>query len=159
MGRTGSPQNPAGSTRTILAAIDRMTDRTLANQAVAGGATGYWNYTSPGDDSSTTQYAGAGLAAARGYYIFAGDPGNRIPLIATALARTSDAYAANAKVNVRLEGDVDHRRQLPLRHGRRRGLDPLSRESARLGLEATRRVDACGCPPTWRSRRSRSSAT
>ena len=99
MARTGSPQNPAGSTRTILAAIDRMTDRTLANQAVAGGATGYWNYTSPGDDSSTTQYAGAGLAAARGYYISAGDPGNRIPLIATALARTSDAYAANAKVN------------------------------------------------------------
>ena len=99
MARTGSPQNPAGSTRSILAAIDRMTDRTLANQATSGGATGYWNYTSPGDDSSTTQYAGAGLAAARGYYIFAGDPGNRIPLIATALARTSNAYAANAKSN------------------------------------------------------------
>ena len=99
MGRTGSPQNPAGSGRSITAAIDRMTDRTIANQAVAGGAMGYWNYTGPGDDSSTTQYAGAGLAAARGYYIFTGDPGNRIPAINTALARTSDAYAANAKSN------------------------------------------------------------
>ena len=97
MGRTGSPQNPAGSARSILQAIDRMTDRTIANQAMAGGAMGYWNYTGPGDDSSTTQYAGAGLAAARGYYISAGDPGNRIPLINAALIRASDAYAANAK--------------------------------------------------------------
>ena len=52
MGRTGSPQNPAGSARSITAAIDRMTDRTIANQATSGGAMGYWNYTSPGDDSS-----------------------------------------------------------------------------------------------------------
>ena len=99
LGRTGSPQNPAGSTRAITSAMDRMTDRTLANQVMAGATRGYWSYTGPGDDSSTTQYAGAGLAAARGYYIFAGDPGGRIPQIDAALARTSDAYAVNAKTN------------------------------------------------------------
>ena len=97
MGRTGAPQNPGGSARSITAAIDRMTDRTIANQATSGGASGYWNYTGPGDDSSTTQYAGAGLAAARGYYIFNGDPGNRIPAINVALDRTGNAYASNAK--------------------------------------------------------------
>ena len=98
-GRTGGPDNPAGSARSVRAAVDRMVDRTLANQSPAGANSGFWLYTGPGDDSSTTQYAGAGLAAARGYYISGGDPGSRVPQIDAALARTSDGYAANAKSN------------------------------------------------------------
>ena len=95
-GNTGGPDN-VGAGLTIRAAIDAMVDRTIANQSNAGASSGFWNYTSAGDDSSTTQYAAAGLAAARGYYIGQGDAGGRIPGINTALTRTSDGYAREAK--------------------------------------------------------------
>ena len=91
--RTGGP-DPAGTT--VRQAIDRMADRVIAGQSVGNANSGYWGYTGPGADSSTTQYAAAGLAAARGFYIGAGDPGGRIPQLTTALERTGDGYAANA---------------------------------------------------------------
>ena len=91
--RTGGP-DPAGTT--VRQAIDRMADRVLAGQSVGNANSGYWGYTGPGADSSTTQFAAAGLAAARGYYIETGDPGGRLPSLTTALERTGDGYAANA---------------------------------------------------------------
>ena len=62
--RTGGP-DPAGTT--VRQAIDRMADRVIAGQSVGNANSGYWGYTGPGADSSTTQYAAAGLAAARGF--------------------------------------------------------------------------------------------
>jgi hypothetical protein len=97
-GTTGGP-TPAGASRTLTQAIDTLVDRTIANQsggaAGHGSAAGFWGYTGPGDDSSTTQYAAGGLAAARGYYLFAGDPGSRITGIDAAGHLTRDGYAAN----------------------------------------------------------------
>jgi len=90
--KSGGPDPASG---TVLSAINKMVDWLLANQ----GASGYWCYTSPGcDDSSTTQFATAGLAAAKGYYSDPafGDPGARIPLINTALANARQSYINNA---------------------------------------------------------------
>ena len=95
-GTTGGPDN-VGATLTVRGAIDMLVDRTVAGQTVGGANNGFWGYTGPGNDSSTTQYAGAGLAAARGYYINTADPGGRLPGINTALSRTSDGYVANQK--------------------------------------------------------------
>ncbi|MBI3230904.1 MAG: hypothetical protein HYZ45_12225, partial [Burkholderiales bacterium] len=59
--RSGGP-NPG-----VLAAIKTITDRTLANQGtVATGSPGYWCYSNGYcPDSSTTQFAVAGLASAK----------------------------------------------------------------------------------------------
>ncbi len=95
--RTGGPEVANGPGYTLRTAIDRVVDRTLAAQQTAGAASGYWGYTGPGSDSSTTQYAVAGLAAARGYYLDLGDPGGRVALIDAALARSRDGYAANQR--------------------------------------------------------------
>lgn len=92
-GLTGGPDNPAGSTRSVRLSIDRVVDRLVANQ----GANGYWGYTGPGSDSSTTQFAVAGLSAAKGFYTGKGDPGTRIGGITTALGKTATGYEANAK--------------------------------------------------------------
>ena len=91
---TGGP-NDLGVVRTVSASIDKMVDETLSAQQIGGQYDGLWGYlpeTSPKNDSSTTQFASAGLAAARGYYSRHGDPGNRIPSIITALERTAAAY-------------------------------------------------------------------
>lgn len=82
--------------QTIKQAMNAMVDRVLANQA----ASGYWCYTNNGcNDSSTTQYASAGLNAARVFYksnksaddVFA--DAVRAASIDAALAKTRTAYA------------------------------------------------------------------
>jgi type II secretory pathway pseudopilin PulG len=77
--RTGGP-DPVGGLTTVRGAMDIIVDRTIAQQTTPGGwgTVGLWGYTSPGSDSSTSQYAVGGLAAAKGYYLDAslgGDPG------------------------------------------------------------------------------------
>jgi len=80
----------------ILAAYHTIFDRVIANQA----ANGYWCYGSPGcDDASTTQFAMAGLAAARALY----GPGPffdgvRLAALNAATALAGAAYAANGFV-------------------------------------------------------------
>jgi hypothetical protein len=96
---TGGPEI-AGAPRTIRESIDRMVDRTLVAQSPAASINaGYWGYTGQGADSSTTQFAVAGLAAAKSYYLQQGDPGGRLAGINTALALTKDGYAANQNVD------------------------------------------------------------
>lgn len=95
--------------QTIKQAMDAMVDRTLANQRTAANGfpnaknQGYWCYTNNGcEDSSTTQFAAAGLHAARTFYSSnkSGDGGAwadpaRVALIDAALARTKLAYELN----------------------------------------------------------------
>lgn len=98
---TGGPNNPSAcSTSSVRDTINAVVDRSLAQQSKAdgsnGGCPGMWSYTGPGCDSSTTQFAGAGLAAAKGYYLGLGDSSPaRLPGILTALDLTSNGYAAN----------------------------------------------------------------
>ena len=95
--------------QTIKQAMDTLTDRVLANQrtAATGFANpinqGYWCYTNNGcEDSSTTQFATAGLASAKAFYSSAAsgdapyaDPA-RVTLINTALGLVKTAYELNA---------------------------------------------------------------
>jgi hypothetical protein len=70
--RTGGPEVNDGvgdSGRTLRQMIDRMVDRALLQQ----GANGMWAYTSPGTDSSTTQFTIGGLSSAFGFYLDKGD--------------------------------------------------------------------------------------
>ncbi len=96
-----APGNPAYVT--IKKAMDAIVDRTLANQTASGQCAGFWSYTSAGCDSSTTQYAAAGLNAARAFYQStksADDPftdNARVASINTALAATRAGYQLNAK--------------------------------------------------------------
>jgi hypothetical protein len=94
---------------TIKQAMDRLVDRTLANQRKATNGypnpinQGYWCYTNAGcEDSSTTQFAVAGLDAAKSFYKSAksgdqayADPA-RVALIDAALGLTKTAYELNA---------------------------------------------------------------
>ena len=64
---TGGPELP--DRPTIRQAMDILTNRTLGAQQTQGPEIGYWGYTGPGNDSSTTQFAMAGLGAARTWYI------------------------------------------------------------------------------------------
>ncbi|MGD9823981.1 thrombospondin type 3 repeat-containing protein [Desulfobacter sp.] len=99
--RTGGPL-PAGTGFVSLrAAIDKLVDQTIAAQTPGlpstANSAGYWGYSGNGSDSSTTQFAVAGLASAKAYYLSEGDPGSRVAQIDTTLARTRDAYAANQR--------------------------------------------------------------
>lgn len=70
--RTGGPEVNDGvgdSGRTLRQMIDRLVDRAIVQQ----GANGMWSYTSPGSDSSTTQFTIGGLSAALGFYLDKGD--------------------------------------------------------------------------------------
>jgi hypothetical protein len=91
---TGGPEvaNPGGYT--LRTAMDKLVANTVAAQNVGGGNLGFWGYTGPGADSSTTQFAVAGLAAAKRYYLTAGDPDNRLASIDAALNRARQGYAA-----------------------------------------------------------------
>ena len=88
----------------MITAINMMVDRTLAAQRVAAAFPnpinqGYWCYTANNcEDSSTTQFAVAGLASAKSVYSDAGhsDPG-RLASINTALALARQAYVLNAR--------------------------------------------------------------
>ena len=97
-GRTDGPDLDDAPT-TVRAAIDAMVDRTLSAQNREGALRGYWGYVGPGDDSSTTHFAAAGLAAARSYYAADGDPGDRRAQIDAALERTSDGYALHQQAD------------------------------------------------------------
>jgi len=107
---TGGPDVPGevfGSyncaARSVRATMDKVVDRSLAAQAKGtpayGGSPGYWAYTGPGTDSSTTQLTTAGLGAAKGYYKNMGESADkaREPLITAALDLTSQAYSVNGK--------------------------------------------------------------
>lgn len=103
-GGPNTPSSPAGYScvgRSARKTIDDVVDRTIAQQTpgvpVFGGCAGFWGYTSTGCDSSTTQFALAGLSAAKNFYSTEGESSdkNRIPLITAALKLTADGYAAN----------------------------------------------------------------
>lgn len=96
-----------GTQLSVQTAINKMVDRTVAQQSVGGLNNGFWGYTGPGDDSSTTQFAAGGLAAAKGYYLDFGDPGNRIPAIDTATARTKAGYTGTIKTQVSSLGGTE----------------------------------------------------
>lgn len=112
--RTGGPDKsvlaPANADyQTIKQAMDTLVDRTLVAQRKAPAYPnaidqGYWCYTNAGcEDSSTTQFAVAGLAAAKSFYssgLSADDPfadPARIAAIDTALALARQAYELNAR--------------------------------------------------------------
>lgn len=113
--RTGGPDKsvlaPANADyETIKQVMDRLVDRTIAAQQKASNGypqpidQGYWCYTGPGcKDSSTTQFAVAGLAAAKAFYSSSGsgdggvwaDPA-RLVAVDAALALSRQAYELNA---------------------------------------------------------------
>ena len=106
--RTGGPDKAVlapgnADYQTIKEAMDTLVDRTLATQRKAPAYPnainqGYWCYTNAGcEDSSTTQFAVAGLAAAKTLYSLAGfvDPG-RSGQIDSALQLAKTAYELNA---------------------------------------------------------------
>ena len=113
---TGGPDTPTGPAgynctgRSARQTIDKVSDRSRAAQStgVVGPAScaGYWNYTGPGCDSSTTQFALAGLSAAKGFYSVMGESLDmpRIPLITASLDKISAAYAANGKLTTTASG-------------------------------------------------------
>ncbi|MBS1818144.1 MAG: thrombospondin type 3 repeat-containing protein [Acidobacteria bacterium] len=91
--------------------MDMLVDRTLASQTTLTswyGTPGMWGYSYWGSDSSTTQFAVGGLAAAKGYYLDAccgGDPGSRVAAIDIGLSNgdathtsSRQAYAVNQVV-------------------------------------------------------------
>jgi len=87
---------------TIKQAMDRLVDRSLANQG-SGANEGYWCYTNGlCADSSTTQFVVAGLAAAKSFYSSdkaADQPfadAARAAAVDVALTRARAAYVANA---------------------------------------------------------------
>lgn len=95
--------------QTIKESMDALVDRTLANQRQAStgypapARQGYWCYQNAGcEDSSTTQFAAAGLHAAKFFYTSAksGDQAfadaARAANIDAALARVKTAYELNA---------------------------------------------------------------
>lgn len=100
--RTGGPDRgahpdlSAALPYTLIGAINKLTDDLVANQAVSG----YWCYTSPGcNDSSTTQFAVAGLASAKAVY---SDPAYpdvaRLAAVNAALAKARLAYQTHAGI-------------------------------------------------------------
>ena len=110
--QTGGPDPASGS---VLTAINSLADSLIANQRVAangvadlgppyppGTDQGYWCYNGPYcRDSSTTQYAALGLAAAQAVY----GPGGKSPdpvrfgKITTALTTAANMYVLNAAPN------------------------------------------------------------
>jgi hypothetical protein len=98
---TGGPEVANGPGFTLRAAMDRLTDRAITAQTPQSDGNpsyrGMWGYGGNGNDSSTTQYAAAGLGAAKAYYISQGDPGGRLPGINTALANAGQAYTDNQR--------------------------------------------------------------
>lgn len=107
--RTGGPDKDVlapgnADYQTIKEAMDALVDRTLAAQRQppaipAAIDQGYWCYTNNGcEDSSTTQFAVAGLAAAKSLYSTPGFiDAARSTAIDAALARARTAYELNAR--------------------------------------------------------------
>jgi hypothetical protein len=112
----------------LITAINRLVDRTLPNQNVAG----YWCYTNSGcDDSSTTQFAVAGLAAAKAVYSDAtwSDPG-RLASVNTALANARQAYIDFASTAGSDNASCDRIEETEAGHGYRRGNTPSLQQTA-----------------------------
>jgi len=95
----------------IRTAMDTLSDRLMAAQTPQNYGTasyrGMWGYSGIGNDSSTTQFAVAGLSAAKAYYTAEGDPGGRLPAINTALANARKAYVDNASTAGSDNGSCD----------------------------------------------------
>ena len=93
--RTGGPEIANAGGHSLRAALDKMVADTLGAQSTSGQTSGFWGYTGPAGDSSTTQFAAAGLAASRGYYLAVGDAAARqqVDQIDVALIRTAEGYA------------------------------------------------------------------
>lgn len=96
---TGGPEVNSPPNMTLRQAIDKLVDQTMATQQMTAGhvCEGFWGYSGVGCDSSTTQFAIAGLAAAKGYYLQNGDPGGRVAQIDVVTARTAEGYARQRK--------------------------------------------------------------
>jgi hypothetical protein len=101
-GDPGMPGAADATVDSIKEAMDRMTDRTLANQRKAPAVPaavnqGYWCYTNNGcEDSSTTQFAAAGLASAKSYYSNAATAdAARLAAVNDSLALARQAYELN----------------------------------------------------------------
>lgn len=95
--RTGGTEvNPVGS-RTIENAMRALADTTMDRGCNTAGdyRDAFWGYTGCGDDSSTTQFAVGGLAAARGYFLDVAGDAAKVGEIDAYLARTAATYAAN----------------------------------------------------------------
>lgn len=99
--RTGGPDALDGGGSSLRGTIDGLVDSTVSQQSTAGPTSGFWGYTGPGVDASATHFVAAGLAAARGYYIWADDAEGRPRLGALdeALARTAEGYARTRNVD------------------------------------------------------------
>ena len=96
--RTGGPEI-AGAAHTLRSGIDTIVNGLVTGQTSSGFNSGFWGYGGGGDDSSTTQFAVAGLAAAKGYYldVLAANPADagaaaKLTSINTALDRTEQGY-------------------------------------------------------------------
>ena len=133
--RTGGPDRgahpdlPAALPLDLLGAINNMTDTLLSYQISAapgvGSNNGYWCYgpsfaTCP--DSSTTQFAVAGLAAAKAVYSDAAfaDPA-RLASINAALAEARQAYVDNGGTGSQNPGNCNSGDPLERGHGYNRG--------------------------------------
>jgi hypothetical protein len=101
--RTGGPGKGApgipdsAALLDLVPAIGKLTDGLIAAQGKPTTpptvSNGMWSYSGAGDDSSTSQFAAAGLAGAKAYYISNGDFGGRLPDISAALAAAGTHYA------------------------------------------------------------------
>ena len=91
--RTGGPEV---TTRTIDQAMRALADTTMA-RGCSGGNDAFWGYSGCGNDSSTTQFAAGGLAAARGYFLDVAGDAAKAAQIDAYLARTAATYAANQR--------------------------------------------------------------
>jgi len=119
----------------LTAAIDLLTDRNLAAQGSQTGNPTYrgmWYYSGPGPDSSTTQFAAAGLGGAKAYYISlgAGDTGGRAALITTALANARNAYATNGSTAGSDNSSCDRIEETEKGHGYQVGYVPSLQQTA-----------------------------
>ena len=97
--KTGGPEVDNPWNWTLRQGVDKLVDDTLFNQTARGIVTpwaveGFWGYTSVGRDSPSTQYAAAGLGAARGFYMWANDAeaDNRLAEIDNSLGSIAESY-------------------------------------------------------------------
>lgn len=78
---------------TLKQAMDMLVNRTVAQQYTSGGCSGFWGYTGPGCDSSTTQFAAAGLNAAKTFYASLKSTPDSVFADAAQLAKVNAALA------------------------------------------------------------------
>lgn len=119
----------------LITAINRLVDRSLAAQTPQNHPTaawrGFWDYTGPGDDSSTTQFVVAGLASAKAVYSdpMWADPG-RVASINTALANARKAYIDNALTVGSDNASCDRIEETEAGKGYRTGYNPSLQQTS-----------------------------